>query len=134
MDEDEDNFDPNQDIRDYDEVARSLPVFCVSSRAYQKLSGRLQKDNFNSLGFDCPEDTEIPQLQQHAQKLTEAGRAAGSRRFLNELSQLINSMRVWAGSDGYSNLKKDELEDEEDRLRKRLDQLQKVLTTCVLDL
>ena len=30
--------------RDYDQVARSLPVFCVSSRALQKLSGRLAKD------------------------------------------------------------------------------------------
>ena len=35
--EDEENFDPAKDIRDYDEVARSLPVFCVSSRGYQKL-------------------------------------------------------------------------------------------------
>ncbi|KAL2015624.1 hypothetical protein VTK56DRAFT_5081 [Thermocarpiscus australiensis] len=46
--EDEANFDPEVDIRDYDAVAESLPVFCVSSRAFQKLSGRLQKDDVNS--------------------------------------------------------------------------------------
>src|SRR6202012_838467 len=33
--EDEANFDPEVDIQDYDKVAKSLPVFCVSSRAYQ---------------------------------------------------------------------------------------------------
>ena len=27
--DDEDNFDPDADVRDYDEVARGLPVFCV---------------------------------------------------------------------------------------------------------
>ena len=32
--EDEDNFNPDNDVRDYDEVAKSLPVFCVSSRGY----------------------------------------------------------------------------------------------------
>jgi ribosome biogenesis GTPase A len=57
--EDEENFDPETDIRDYDEVARSLPVFCVSSRAYQKLLGRLQRDN-DVPGFTTTEETEIP--------------------------------------------------------------------------
>lgn len=42
--EDEENFNPDAETRDYDEVARSLPVFCVSSRGYQKLQGRLRKD------------------------------------------------------------------------------------------
>ena len=37
--EDQANFNPDVDARDYEEVARSLPVFCVSSRAYQKLQG-----------------------------------------------------------------------------------------------
>lgn len=99
MDEDEENFDPDQDIRDYDRVAASLPVFCVSARAYQKLSGRLQKDAVHIDGFLDPEDTEIPRLQEHTKKLTEAGRIANCRRFLNELGQLLNSMKLWASSD-----------------------------------
>ncbi|KAI1740104.1 hypothetical protein F4680DRAFT_465868 [Xylaria scruposa] len=89
-------FDPDEDARDYDEVARSLPVFCVSSRAYQKLSGKLEKDNFQSQGFQSVEDTEIPKLQEHAKKLTEAGCASHYRRFLNDLSQLVNSMKLWS--------------------------------------
>jgi DNA repair exonuclease SbcCD ATPase subunit len=41
--ENPDNFDPEDEVRDYQQVAESLPVFCVSSRAYQKLSGRMVK-------------------------------------------------------------------------------------------
>jgi regulator of replication initiation timing len=56
--EDEENFNPDEELRDYDEVARSLPVFCVSSRAYQKLCGRMQKDG-SVPGFKTPEETEV---------------------------------------------------------------------------
>ncbi|KAL1861640.1 hypothetical protein Daus18300_008756 [Diaporthe australafricana] len=95
LEQDEDTFDPDQELRDYDEVARSLPVFCVSARAYQKLSGRLEKDAIQIGGFLSKNDTEIPQLQEHAQKLTEGGRVSTARRFLNGLSQLLNSMKLW---------------------------------------
>ena len=97
--EDEENFNPDVEARDYEEVARSLPVFCVSSRGYQKLQGRLQKDPFVP-GFKSIEETEIPQLQAHCKKLTEAGRAANCKRFLNNFSQLLNSLTMWASSDG----------------------------------
>lgn len=93
------NFNPDVDIRDYDRVAQSLPVFCVSSRAYQKLSGRFQKEA-NVPGFQTVEETEIPQLQAHCKKLTEASRETNSRRFLNTLDQLLNSLRLVTSSDG----------------------------------
>ncbi|EUC39737.1 hypothetical protein COCMIDRAFT_45972, partial [Bipolaris oryzae ATCC 44560] len=91
---DEDSFDPDEDIRDYDQVAKSLPVFCVSSRAYQKICGRMQKDD-NIHGFTTREETEIPQLQTHCQKLTEAGRIQTSRTFLTGFCQLLISFRLW---------------------------------------
>ncbi|ROV95754.1 hypothetical protein VPNG_08780 [Cytospora leucostoma] len=128
VEEDETAFDPDEDIRDYDEVARSLPVFTVSARAYQKLSGRLSKDAVHIDGFYSVQDTEIPQLQEHAKKLTEGGRASSSRHFLNELSQLLNSLNMWATYDrrmeGHS--KKDQKIDEA-FLRSRLANLRKVL-------
>lgn len=77
-------------------------------------------------GFLSVQDTEIPQLQEHAKKLTEGGRATSSCRFLNELSQLLNSMKLWATYDrrvGHS--KKDQKVDEI-FLRTRLTNLQKV--------
>ncbi|KAK7450956.1 hypothetical protein Landi51_05272 [Colletotrichum acutatum] len=121
IEEDEETFNPDEDIRDYDEVARNLPVFCVSSRAYQKMRGRLQKDDFNNDGFRDVNETEVPQLQQHAKKLTEGGRAAGGRRFLTELSQLLNSMKMWAANDGSrSHLSQRELQSEGTRVRVQL--------------
>ena len=97
--EDEESFNPDIEIRDYDEVARGLPVFCVSSRGYQKLKGRLRKDPHVS-GFTTVEETGIPQLQAHCEKLTETGRSANCRAFNNKLSQLLNSLTLWAASDG----------------------------------
>ncbi len=97
--EDEGNFDPDAEARDYDGVARALPVFCVSSRAYQKLQGRLRKDP-HIAGFTTIEETEIPQLQAHCEKLTENGRSANCRSFINKLNQLLNSLVLWASSDG----------------------------------
>ncbi|KAI7088860.1 hypothetical protein KC356_g3005 [Hortaea werneckii] len=97
--EDPEHFNPEEDLRDYDEVARNLPVFCVSSRAYQKLSGRLKKDK-DVPGFEHVQQTEMPQLQGHCKKLTENGRQASCRRFLNSLTQLLTSMALWASDDG----------------------------------
>ena len=97
--EDEENFDPEAEVRDYEEVARGLPVFCVSSRGYQKLKGRFRKDP-QILGFTTIEETEIPQLQAHCEQLTEAGRSTNCRTFLNKLSQLLNSLSLWASNDG----------------------------------
>lgn len=100
--EDDQSFDPDVEFRDYREVARQLKVFCVSSRGYQKLQGRLRKDT-SVAGFKKLEETEIPQLQRHCINLTKAARSSGCRRFLNNLNQLLNSMALWASgeSTGY---------------------------------
>lgn len=99
QEEDPEQFNPEDELRDYDEVARTLPVFCVSSRAYQKLKCRLQRDN-NVPGFRSAKEAEIPQLQAHCKKLTEAGRASNCRAFLTNLCQLLNSLGLWASNDG----------------------------------
>lgn len=133
IEEDEYAFDPEEEIRDYDEVARNLPVFCVSSRAYQKIRGRLQKDDFNNDGFRNVDETEVPQLQQHAKKLTEAGRAATSRQFLNGLNQLLNSMRMWAANgEPQSHMSHSDKKNEEAHLRFELSNLERVCSTSWL--
>ncbi|KAJ8112549.1 hypothetical protein OPT61_g5104 [Boeremia exigua] len=93
--EDEDTFNPDEEQQDYDQVARSLPVFCVSSRAYQKMCRRLKKDG-EVTGFVTPEDTEVPQLQKHCEKLTEAGRVQTCRNFLLSVCQLLTNFALWA--------------------------------------
>jgi hypothetical protein len=59
QEKDEETFNPDEDIRNYDEVARPLPVFCCSSKAYQKMSGRLVRDA-KVPGLRTPEDRNPP--------------------------------------------------------------------------
>ena len=132
--EDEENFNPDSDARDYDEVARSLPVFCVSSRGYQKLQGRLRKDP-KVPGFVTAEETEIPQLQAHCKQLTEAGRSANCKRFINNLSQLLNSLSLWASNDGTgANMTPEQRTREERFLQKGLKELESVSPGLLYDI
>jgi len=50
---------------EYEKVAKDLPVFCVSSRAYEKLSGRLLKDNAVR-GFTDVDQTEVSSMVFHS--------------------------------------------------------------------
>ena len=131
--EDEANFNPDEDIRDYEEVARSLPVFCISSRAYQKLCGRLKKDS-DVAGFTELAQTEVPQLKAHCIKLTEANRADGGRKFLNSLSQLLNSLSLWSSNkeDGVK-LSDVERDAEGRQLERQLRDLSESLMRCADD-
>ncbi|KAF7946085.1 uncharacterized protein EAE97_005123 [Botrytis byssoidea] len=136
--EDAENFNPDEDIRDYDAVARSLPVFCVSSRAYQQLNGRLKKDA-KIPGFRNVQETEIPQLQAHCKKLTEAGRSAACRRFLNSLLQLVLSLSLWSNNDGTNiNLSDSQKAAEARWLLKNVEELEesldKAVGKCVLEM
>jgi predicted nucleic acid-binding Zn-ribbon protein len=131
--DDEEAFNPDVDIRDYDEVARSLPVFCVSSRGYQKLQGRLTKDP-PVPGFTTLEQTEIPQLQAHCKSLTVAGRTANCKRFMTNLSQLLNSMIFWVSSDGTNvHLTANQKENAARFLQKSLEDLEIVSNPQVYD-
>ncbi|KAJ4414149.1 hypothetical protein N0V82_008116 [Gnomoniopsis sp. IMI 355080] len=129
MAENEASFNPDNDSRDYEAIAQSLPVFCVSARAYQKLSGRLQQDSVQVDGFPSVEETEIPRLQEHTRFLTDAGRANNSRRFLHELDQLLNSMRLWASSDNGTFLSKEEQKADEVFVRAQLASLRKTFSS-----
>jgi hypothetical protein len=129
--EDEEAFNPDEDQRDYDEVARSLPVFCISSRAYQKMCGRLKKDG-NVPGFRTAEETEMPQLKKHCKKLTEAGPIQATRKFLLNFIQQLTTFTLWVsnGEDGFG------MTDEDKRkqlryLQKRIDELDKGLEKAV---
>ncbi|TGO46555.1 hypothetical protein BCON_0318g00050 [Botryotinia convoluta] len=136
--EDAENFNPDEDIRDYDAVARSLPVFCISSRAYQQLNGRLKKDA-TIPGFRNVQETEIPQLQAHCKKLTEAGRSAACRRFLNSLLQLVLSLSLWSNNDGTNvNLSDSQKAAEARWLQKNVKELEesldKAVGKCVMEM
>jgi GTPase SAR1 family protein len=61
-------------VRDYNALAESLVVFCVSPRAHQRLRGRQQKGSA-ILGFKDIEETGIPTLQRFCMDSTLAVRA-----------------------------------------------------------
>lgn len=136
--EDEDNFNPDEEVRDYDQVAKSLPVFCVSSRAYQKMQGRLVKDD-GVPGFMVPEETEIPQLQSHCRKLTESGRIQTARTFLLNVCQLLTTFHLWASDDGTGLQMTDEDKAKQvNYLKRRLEELEtgleQVVHACISDM
>ncbi|KAH9834261.1 Dynamin family [Teratosphaeria destructans] len=125
--EDPESFNPDEDVRDYEKVARDLPVFCVSSRAYQQLSGRLLKDK-KVPGFESLEQTEVPRLQAHCKKLTVHGRQASCRRFLNSINQLLTSMGLWSSDDGSgANMTNKQRDHEREFLKRKLHELEKAL-------
>lgn len=99
MRENEELFDPQHDIRNYDAIASSFPVFCVSSRAYQKAEGRLLDDE-KMIGFPALKDTGIPQLQGHAKKLTLNARREIYRRYIKNFTQIVKTLHLWAEDHG----------------------------------
>ncbi|RYP45152.1 hypothetical protein DL768_008470 [Monosporascus sp. mg162] len=92
------SFDPEDEQRDYGSLAAGLPVFCISSRAYQSLSNLSDNEN-PMLGFESPETTEIPQLIEHAKRLTESRRTQAYGQFLNSFLQNMNSLYIWVSQD-----------------------------------
>ncbi|KAI0481588.1 hypothetical protein F4859DRAFT_512731 [Xylaria cf. heliscus] len=85
------NFDPDKEFRDYAGIGHSLPVFCISSLAYQALANDEQVAGFRSIN-----DTGIPQLRAHTKQLTEATRITKAKLFLNDLAQTLNSLYLWS--------------------------------------
>lgn len=91
---DEESFDPSIKKRDYGEISRSLPVYCISSKAFQQLRGRAKRDT-QVQGFKHLVDTEIPLLQEHAKMLPEKGRIHAHKTLLNEFCLLLSSLMIW---------------------------------------
>lgn len=125
--ENDETFDPDLEIRDYEALGRALPVFCVSARAYQNLCGRFKNDKFQAHGFAHKEATEIPRLREHAQTLSSAARVSQCRRFFGELAQIVTSMRIWtAPQPAGQRLAISEQQGIQDLLDKRTTQLRQV--------
>jgi len=85
---DGEDFDPSSLARDYEVLAEMLPVFCVSGKAFQKMSGNFKEDDEVS-GFPDVEDTEIPALKRHARDITKSMRAVALRTFFNDVNQYL---------------------------------------------
>ncbi|KAK2056078.1 hypothetical protein LY76DRAFT_660553 [Colletotrichum caudatum] len=90
-------FEPDDATpRDYEDMSRQTPVFCTSSKVYREIRGIVLSDDDSTPGYETEEDTEIPQLQAHAQRMTEELRINKHKEVLSGICQLFNSIAIWA--------------------------------------
>lgn len=73
-------------------IRRQGDLLQKRGRDRSKYPLRISKDNSNN-------NQQIPALQAHCKKLTESSRASTCRRFLNSISQLTNSLGLWASNE-----------------------------------
>lgn len=99
-------IDLAEEADDYDETPASSvsaavshrpppAVFCVSSKAFQKMRGRYKKEPPVE-GFLNAESTGIPALRQHCLNSTLYKRQQMCNRTMNALDVLVERMRFWA--------------------------------------
>ena len=104
----------------------NLKTFCISSKACQKLSGRLKRDapmpEFRSL-----RDTQIPQLTQFALQCTFIERERIADSLHTDSSLLLISIKAWAhhGQSG-SQLTAAQREALSEELKVEMEELKKV--------
>jgi hypothetical protein len=87
----------NQDIN---KLANSLSVFCVSSECYQQLGSPKSSNSAILRGFSRLEDTQIPQLQEHAVQLGQIQLNRARILGLTGLARLARSLTLWAPPTG----------------------------------
>lgn len=84
-------------VSDAGDDDNALPVFCVSSRAFQKLrSCDKPAPGRRRNGFSEPQQTEIPQLQEHCRRSTDLPMRRTALKFLNSLDQFLNLLARWS--------------------------------------
>ncbi|KAG5641399.1 hypothetical protein DXG03_005335 [Asterophora parasitica] len=89
---DPDNFNPNENLRDYDAI--DLPVFTCSSRDYVRLKGQVKGDGGPTC-FSNAKDTGIPHLQQWCHQLTVSSRERAARNFRAHLTTFATSVQSY---------------------------------------
>lgn len=74
-------------------LTKPLPVFCAASTTFLKY----QNKNFKKkcMGFPTKQETEIPQLRDWLTKFTLDNREKNAQAFLQDVEQLIASMKPW---------------------------------------
>lgn len=87
------DFDPDYQERDYEQVAEMLPVFCVSSKVYHKISGNMGEDEVVS-GFPTLQNTEVTALQEHAFNIVRSIRGSVLRGFYNDVHQYLAALML----------------------------------------
>lgn len=119
--------------RQYETLARNLPVFCVSSDAYQTLCGN-STNNRAAYGFGAEADTGVPALLAHCASLTEITRIASCKRFLQGFARLCHSIRLEMSCESkLADQKKRKQNQAQELLKKYMKLLRKDLDNAIKD-
>ncbi|KAL0930832.1 Nuclear GTPase SLIP-GC 4 [Colletotrichum truncatum] len=134
-DSQEDTQQLQADQPDYNKIGQDLPVFCISSRGYQQLRGRMKKDR-RVAGFVSLDDTEIPALREHTLELANRIQVRHFKHHMSEISRLLGMMDLFIAGDMASTaLSSQEKEAETQYLQKSLEKLGttlgELLSTCM---
>ncbi|KXH60097.1 hypothetical protein CSAL01_09810 [Colletotrichum salicis] len=126
-----------QESTDYEQIGEELAVFCISSRGYQQLRGRMRKDA-RVLGFTSLDDTGVPGLCNHTLSLTADIQAGYFKSHLNEIGRVLQGMDLFlAGDEATLKLSEAEREAECQFLKMTLKNLyrdlRKDMTKCMRD-
>ncbi|KAF6817123.1 hypothetical protein CSOJ01_02543 [Colletotrichum sojae] len=116
-----------QNKTNYDEIRKSLPVFCVSSRGYQQLRGRMKEDQ-RVVGFSSLEDTQVLELRKHTLELAASVQDSCLRRHIQQVNRLLRGMDLFlSGDDPLLKMSEAERNDECQHLEQSLLKLGKEL-------
>lgn len=74
---------------------KELPVFCISSKAYEQHCRR-NIDDQRVEGFPHINDTQIPQLREHCIAAALSAQETVTKRFSSDLKSLVSEMKIWA--------------------------------------
>ncbi|KAF4817083.1 Nuclear GTPase SLIP-GC [Colletotrichum siamense] len=122
---------------DYERIGRDLPVYCISSRSYQQLRGRMKKDR-RVAGFTTLEETEVPGLQRHTLEFAATVQDGYFKSHLNEICRLLRGIDLFlAGDEATLKMSDAERQEECKFLEKAVGKLRKTLeesvTSCMQD-
>ena len=123
--EDNEDYDPCLDLRDYETVKRSLNIFCVSAREFQKFQGHFAEDHVS--GFPNVADTGIPALRAHCIAATEAKRVRSYKFFLTHFDRFLNSLLIWCSRRCFQT----QIEGQPELEKASLDEMLQVLRTGI---
>ncbi|OLN81839.1 Nuclear GTPase SLIP-GC 4 [Colletotrichum chlorophyti] len=125
------------EVPDYEKIGKDLPVFCISSRGYQQMRGRMKKDQ-RVVGFTTLEETEVPGLRNHTLDLAAAIQACHFRHHISEVCRMLGALDLFVAGDT-ANLKLSDKEKEaetknlETALAKLGKALGEVVSRCIAE-
>lgn len=80
-------------IRDYDQIRKSLPVFCTTARSYQNIKGYTTDAPEHNICKNLT-DTGVPELRSHLTKIAQESQEANLRATYRDALEALNDLSL----------------------------------------